>query len=188
MLPRKSISCWLHRCLPARWEETLMQDSWTWDRHQPSAHASRSCIFSPSLFNNDDRKDCIQHQPRSPQASEQLSQVALLSPQSPPELLIEKAELPQQPVCTSNLWYRSWRKILNVDWKCSIKCYPLICLCTANIFAGKICGRPQHSQPARVLAAGPAGQDGCPRPAPLWHGCLLQPRPRGHHYGAVSVK
>lgn len=72
MLPRKSISCWLHRCLPARWEEMLVQDSWTWDRHQPSAHGSRSCVILPGLFDDDGRTDCVQHQPRSPQASEQL--------------------------------------------------------------------------------------------------------------------
>ena len=38
------------------------------------------------------------------------------------------------------------------------------------------------------LPQGPPARTGASRPVSLWDGCLLQPRPRGHDYGAVSVK
>lgn len=90
-----------HRC----WEEMLLQASWTWVRHQLSAHASCSCIFLPSLFENDDKNKNFHHYPRS-SSPEIPSQPALLGPQSPPKLLIENEELLEQPMCTFDSRYR----------------------------------------------------------------------------------
>ena len=137
MLPRKLISYWLHRYLPAHCEGILMQASWTCVRHQLSAHGSCGCIFLFSLFVNDDRKIYFLHQPGS-QASQYLSQLALLTPQSLPKLLVEKVELPQQPICTFDLWCRlkknpkPWSKLQH-------KILSINPPCTAEIFVVKIC-------------------------------------------------
>lgn len=103
-LPREFISHWLHRCFPTA--EMLLEASWTRVRQQLSAHQPCSCFFLPSLVDNDDKNQNFHHHPRS-QAPEIPSQPALLSPQSPPKLLIESEELLEQPMCTFDSWYRS---------------------------------------------------------------------------------
>lgn len=164
MLPWEFISHWLHRCFPA--EEMLLEASWTWVRHQLSAC---SCIFLPSLLDNDDKYKNFHHHPRS-QPPELPSQQALLSPPSPPKLPIENEELLEQPMCTFDSWYRL-KKILSLDQNCS----------TAKMFVGNICRRRHHSQIS-------ASQPGCLQTCFSMGWGLLQPRPWRHDYSAVWVK
>lgn len=121
MLPREFISHWLHRCLPARWEEVLMPASWTWVRHQLSAHASLVAPFCPV---------CVTKM--TEETTFILSQdlwilrTSLSRPCSALKVLLEKVELRrQQPICTFDLW-RRLKKIPSLVRICSIKYHALV--------------------------------------------------------------